>query len=209
MHSCAIWRKLRSKIPKIYKQSDDQEPQPTDITQNPSPSNSSLSPEPPQLFSQPTITSGSIIRPGLIIKPDLVSGSHSENLEYTDGKGSHNVSEATNGNLWDLALERLSDVDQRRIKNLRSKSTSLNKEIDDVFKLLKSMQEECEEKFQNIPISGRHIIPRDYLAKIFHWLTQLKKVGDVVANIDPVHAALPWAVVRFIIQVLRNLPSCE
>jgi len=47
---------------------------------------------------------------------------------------------------------------------------------------------------------------RDVLGKVAFWLDKIKSVGDVVASFDPVHAALPWAGVRFLIVVLIANP---
>ena len=33
------------------------------------------------------------------------------------------------------------------------------------------------------------------------WVRKFVEVGDVVAQYDPGHAALPWALVRFVLQV--------
>ncbi|KAF8417576.1 hypothetical protein EV426DRAFT_699665 [Tirmania nivea] len=35
--------------------------------------------------------------------------------------------------------------------------------------------------------------------RLFGWITKFKEVGDIVVQYDPVHAALPWAGVRFIL----------
>jgi hypothetical protein len=37
--------------------------------------------------------------------------------------------------------------------------------------------------------------------KIIQWLDKFKGIGDVVSSFDPVHAALPWAAFRFVLQV--------
>ncbi|KAF4947098.1 hypothetical protein FGADI_10728 [Fusarium gaditjirri] len=41
---------------------------------------------------------------------------------------------------------------------------------------------------------------RKYLDKIIHWLDKVKGIGDVISSFDPVHAALPWAAFRFVLQ---------
>jgi hypothetical protein len=37
--------------------------------------------------------------------------------------------------------------------------------------------------------------------KVVRFLDKFKAVGDVVANIDPFHAGLPWAGIRAILEV--------
>ncbi|CAD6572877.1 MAG: hypothetical protein ASARMPREDX12_005527 [Alectoria sarmentosa] len=51
---------------------------------------------------------------------------------------------------------------------------------------------------------GEPIVLRDVLGKIANWIDKLKEVGDNAANFDPVHAALPWAAVRFVLQAVVN-----
>jgi len=41
----------------------------------------------------------------------------------------------------------------------------------------------------------------DLFGKIIKWIDLFKQVGDVAVQYDPVHAALPWAGVRFLLQV--------
>ncbi|WKT48146.1 hypothetical protein QSH57_013051 [Fusarium oxysporum f. sp. vasinfectum] len=43
---------------------------------------------------------------------------------------------------------------------------------------------------------------RKYFDKIIHWLDKFKGIGDVVSSFDPVHAALPWAAFRFVLQAI-------
>lgn len=53
-----------------------------------------------------------------------------------------------------------------------------------------------------LKISGhRRIIIRDVLDKIALWITKFKEIGDVIVQYDPTHAALPWAGVRFLLEV--------
>lgn len=42
---------------------------------------------------------------------------------------------------------------------------------------------------------------RAAIAKIITCLRRFKEVGDIAVNFDPVHAALPWAVFRFLLEV--------
>ena len=47
----------------------------------------------------------------------------------------------------------------------------------------------------------RIVKPRDLFFKIASWLQKFVEVGDAAVQFDPVHAALPWAAVRFILKV--------
>jgi hypothetical protein len=48
---------------------------------------------------------------------------------------------------------------------------------------------------------NKEIIIRDQLEKVVEWVNKFKEVGDTAIQYDPVHAALPWAGVRFFLQV--------
>jgi type IV secretory pathway VirB9-like protein len=50
---------------------------------------------------------------------------------------------------------------------------------------------------------GHKVILRDVFAKIATWIDKFKQVGDVAIQYDPGHAALPWAAIRFVLQVVR------
>ena len=49
--------------------------------------------------------------------------------------------------------------------------------------------------------SGEIVILRELFRKVVKWLQRFKKIGDIVVQYDPVHAALPWAGVRFLLEV--------
>lgn len=50
--------------------------------------------------------------------------------------------------------------------------------------------------------SGEIIVLRDIADKVINWIDRFKEIGDVVASFDPVHAALPWAGCRLLLEVL-------
>lgn len=50
-------------------------------------------------------------------------------------------------------------------------------------------------------MNGRQIILRDVAEKIIVWIDRFKQVGDIAVNFDPVHASLPWAGIRFLLEV--------
>jgi hypothetical protein len=52
--------------------------------------------------------------------------------------------------------------------------------------------------------TGETVILRDLFEKIIKWMNVFKEAGDMAAQYDPVHAALPWAGVRLLLQVSRT-----
>jgi hypothetical protein len=105
--------------------------------------------------------------------------------------------------LWAEALQKLSDKDKTAIKKtwppLQTNATSDIPQ--QLIAVVEKKREECEEKRWRFKINGRQIILRDVAEKIIVWINKFKEIGDVAVNFDPVHAALPWAGVRFLLQV--------
>ena len=48
------------------------------------------------------------------------------------------------------------------------------------------------------------VVLRDIGMKILRWVDKFKQIGDIIVQFDPVHAALPWAGFRFLLQVGLN-----
>lgn len=51
----------------------------------------------------------------------------------------------------------------------------------------------------------KEIDVQDIADKVVGWITKFMKVGDIAVQYDPVHAALPWAGVRFILLVCSTM----
>ncbi|CZR64609.1 uncharacterized protein PAC_14507 [Phialocephala subalpina] len=110
----------------------------------------------------------------------------------------------TSGGLWLKALEKLSGEDREAIKNLQPKPENQHPfskaNIDELLDLTKHVQTKCQESSLKLSFGGKDIIVRDVAGKIIFWLSKFKEIGDVTVSCDPVHAALPWAGVRFLLQ---------
>jgi ankyrin repeat domain-containing protein 50 len=110
--------------------------------------------------------------------------------------------------LWFDALQTLSEDEQQAIQNVQSIQATqlpLSGRIKELVSITRMKQDECEKKSFKFRFQGKEIILRDVAEKIVLWLDKFKSVGDVVVNFDPVHASLPWAGVRFLLQVLISL----
>ncbi|VUC22857.1 unnamed protein product [Clonostachys rosea] len=49
--------------------------------------------------------------------------------------------------------------------------------------------------------NGETVFVRDVLARAAKWINHFKEVGDIIVQYDPAHAALPWAGVRFLLNI--------
>ena len=114
--------------------------------------------------------------------------------------------------LWSDALQKLSDRDQHAIQLIQPTTATqlpLSERMEGLIRLAKTKQYECEEKHYRFRWRGKEVILRDVVEKIVIWLNKFKDIGDIVVNFDPAHASLPWAGVRFLLQVLRNASQEE
>lgn len=112
--------------------------------------------------------------------------------------------------LWADALQKLSDDDKAV---LQSSSVSKLDVLEDLCAAAKRKRDECDNQRWKFEFNGRQIILHDIAEKIVVWINKFKEIVDIAVNFDPVHAALPWAGVRFLLQVrmeyLGYLVYCE
>ena len=55
-----------------------------------------------------------------------------------------------------------------------------------------------------VKFGGEEVVLRDVGMQILRWVDTFKQIGDIIVQYDPVHAALPWAGIRFLLQVGLN-----
>lgn len=105
--------------------------------------------------------------------------------------------------LWAAALNTLSEEDR---KSVAFDGLPKLEVLSDLEQLVASTKESSIKKRWRFHRSGsgQTVILRDLFSKIAVWIDRFKEVGDIVVQFDPVHAALPWAGVRFLLQVRRS-----
>jgi hypothetical protein len=115
--------------------------------------------------------------------------------------------------LWYKALAKLPEQDRAELcdllPHLVGGADSGAGLLDDLCILAIKKKERCDEKRWKFDLAGQQIILRDVAQKIFYWLKKFKEAGDIAVNFDPVHAALPWAAFRFLLQVISNSDNGE
>ncbi|QLI65362.1 uncharacterized protein G6M90_00g001560 [Metarhizium brunneum] len=79
--------------------------------------------------------------------------------------------------------------------------------LQDVLAETLKKKEDCLRKRGKVKIQGREIVIRDVLNKLSACITKFISIGDIIVQYDPVHAALPWAAVRFVLQVAVDDPE--
>ena len=102
-------------------------------------------------------------------------------------------------NLWQLAASSLSQEQKELIDFGRSDRLTVLKEV---VNLAEDKKEQCIRKRWTIKKrKGGTLILRDVFEKIAVWAQKFREIGDIAVQYDPVHAALPWAGVRLLLQV--------
>ncbi|OJZ90633.1 hypothetical protein ASPFODRAFT_203142 [Aspergillus luchuensis CBS 106.47] len=107
--------------------------------------------------------------------------------------------------LWARALSALPDKDQRMFRTSGTPTPPVLQTLAGIITAIEAQRDRCKRhKWSAISIGGKEIIIRDVCAKIVACVNKFASVVDVVVSYDPVHAALPWAGVRFVLQLFLN-----
>ena len=109
-------------------------------------------------------------------------------------------------NLWFQALDSLSEDERALVDFENSNYLDI---LESTALLAYEKRKICVQKQWSIKVFGRKIILHDVFEKIMRWIQKFKEVGDVAVQYDPTHAALPWAGVRFLLQVSSDDLLCR
>ncbi|KAL8683543.1 MAG: hypothetical protein Q9186_000455 [Xanthomendoza sp. 1 TL-2023] len=101
--------------------------------------------------------------------------------------------------LWDRAVSTLTDEDKQAIDFLRADKPAI---LTDVLHAAEQKKQLCMQKrWKYTKKNGDIIIIRDLCDKMIRWVHKFKEVGDIAVQYDPSHASLPWAAIRFFLQL--------
>ena len=101
--------------------------------------------------------------------------------------------------LWDKAVEALKDKHKHNVDFQR---TDKNAILADVLEEVQKKKQACiERRLKYKRKNGEVLVLYDVYEKMVKWVTKFKEVGDIAVQYDPGHAALPWAAIRFFLQV--------
>ena len=130
----------------------------------------------------------------------------------TPGTGTNNdtvrtpsTSSTAPQSLWAEAISQL-DLQERE-----TLGSFIEPDTQDMTSILESTRNEIRrivdtnsERAWKITVRGEDIVLRDVGMKILQWVDRFKEIGDIAVQYDPGHAALPWALFRFLLQVGSN-----
>ena len=114
---------------------------------------------------------------------------------------SSTLSIAEKSSFQDRVFQVLSQEDKDIIQDyIRTDVTSLQDVIQDAHKAAVLKLYECESKKWTIKVGDQEYPLEDKAKKIVKWLDRFKLAGDVAVNVDPLHAGLPWAIIRVLLE---------
>ncbi|KAI1167471.1 hypothetical protein F5B18DRAFT_601893 [Nemania serpens] len=105
---------------------------------------------------------------------------------------------------WERALQTLKEDDQKQFDRIKDPLDDHHAVLYSVLSAANERKEECMKKRWRINVNGRTIYVRDILEKLCAWVKKIINIGDIAIQYDPVHAALPWAAIRLIMQTGMN-----
>ena len=92
----------------------------------------------------------------------------------------------------------LSDEDKQNINFNREDKLAI---LRDLLTVVNKKKQVCMEKRWKYKKGNQEVIIRDQLEKVVVWVDKFKEVGDAAVQYDTGYASVPWAAVRFILQV--------
>lgn len=100
--------------------------------------------------------------------------------------------------MWTKAVDQLSEEDKQQINVLNSDRRGL---IQDVIRVVEGKHQICVEKQWKFRTGSETVPMRDPLGRIVAWINKFRDVGTIMMQYDPTHAAIPWAAIRFVLEV--------
>ena len=106
---------------------------------------------------------------------------------------------ATVPDLWDRAVEALKEKDKQNVDFQHADKRAI---LVDVLREVQRKKQACiNQRLRYKKSNGDSILLYDVFGKIAKWVDTFKEIGDAAVQYDPGHAALPWAAIRFLLQV--------
>ncbi|KAF1994379.1 ankyrin [Amniculicola lignicola CBS 123094] len=108
---------------------------------------------------------------------------------------------STPKHFWGDALQQLAPEDRSLLlKLVEQPPVNLYHTFEVLIQELEEKRKLCEAKRWTFSLGGHRYSIRKEAEKVVMWLDRFKQAGDVAVNADPVHAGLPWALFRILLQ---------
>ncbi|KAH0362119.1 hypothetical protein KCU65_g8285, partial [Aureobasidium melanogenum] len=106
-------------------------------------------------------------------------------------------------NLWQDAVEKLSETDKESLEIPKSGASS-TAIIEDALARVRNSQDKVNRNLIQVTTEKGQKPLRHYVDKFTKAAIQFREIGDTLVQYDPGHAALPWAGVRFLLNIAVN-----
>jgi hypothetical protein len=95
--------------------------------------------------------------------------------------------------LWSKAFDsnELDDQERETLKGIGFQANALQS-VSEARAFVEKILNDKKKKAWQIELIGM---------KLLSWMDSFKEIGNIIVQFDPVHAALPWAAVRFLLKV--------
>ncbi|OAR05768.1 hypothetical protein LLEC1_02434 [Akanthomyces lecanii] len=108
---------------------------------------------------------------------------------------------APGSDLWGEAKNALDKADRDILEKAIDNLGQERNIQDGLHEVVRQKQRLAEEKAWKFEFGGRRIVLRDVVEKIVGWINVFKGLGDIASSADPIHAGIPWAVIKVVLQV--------
>ncbi|KAF3936301.1 hypothetical protein ABW19_dt0208055 [Dactylella cylindrospora] len=110
--------------------------------------------------------------------------------------------------LWDKAISKLKKEERDQLQPLLDSDDYLGV-VEETLKIAENAKSFSQRNAWKVQWKGDTIIVRDVAEKFIAWVQNFRAVGDVIVQYDPGHAALPWAGLRFLLQIaVQDQENC-
>jgi hypothetical protein len=136
----------------------------------------------------------------------LVEAPHRSNnnlnpFALTDSTFHITTTQSSRKTLWDRAFDSLSPNEKNSIPLPATIAISSQTDFQTILTAVQEKKKKCEEERWRFTFKGHEYILCDVADKVYTWLDRFKQIGDIAVNVDPLHAGLPWAGIRVLLQV--------
>lgn len=149
--------------------------------------------------SNTTLSSG-LVSPASVERADSITNS-SNLLTSIEPSPGTTATQSPQKTLWDRAVDTLTLAEKAFIQERVTTSVSSHTDFITILKTVQERKTKCEEEPWKVTFKGREFALCDVADTICAGLDKFKQIGDVAVNVDPLHAGLPWAGIRFLLQV--------
>jgi hypothetical protein len=104
----------------------------------------------------------------------------------------------------DQALAALENEELDIVKEYASCSEGAGMTLDATYRAAENKRKDYENKAFVWTVRGRKIELRVLANNVVKFIDKFKDVGDLLSSLDPIHAGLPWAGIKILLEVCRG-----